>query len=77
MKRPFSYYLLIFLLLFQSFSAFYGAYILLYDTESKEAMIASMNLQGPPFGSFLIPGFILLFVLELPPENLFSFYHYQ
>ena len=67
MKRPFSSYLLIFLLVFQVFSALLGFYMLLLAPSGSVMKIPESMLENSPFNSFFIPGMILLVLLGIFP----------
>ncbi|MFZ4522203.1 MAG: hypothetical protein ACOYNC_10880 [Bacteroidales bacterium] len=66
-KRPFTLWLLVLLLVIQSLGGLYGGLsLVLSPTGAMMKMPVSM-LEGSPFGTFLVPGFILLLVLGVLP----------
>lgn len=58
-KRPKSFFLLLFLLFFQGFSATPSGAMLVIDPTGEQMQMPLTWLEGTPFSSYLIPGLIL------------------
>jgi hypothetical protein len=65
--RPFSVYVLMFLLLFLGISAIYGGYNLIVDPSGGQLQLPSGWIESTPFKNYLIPGLILFTVLGVLP----------
>lgn len=65
--RPFTVYVLMFLLLFLGISAIYGGYNLIADPSGQQIQIPNGWLELTPFQNYLIPGIILFTVLGVFP----------
>jgi hypothetical protein len=66
-NRPFSFYLLFSLLILQALSGIFGGLSLTLSPSGKIIHIPLSVLDKSPFGSFLVPGMILLILLGLFP----------
>ena len=66
-RRPFSFYLLFSLLLFQALGGIYGGLCLTLSPSGQILHLPLSVLDKSPFGSFLLPGLILLILLGLFP----------
>ncbi|MEI6683462.1 MAG: hypothetical protein WCO44_12575 [Bacteroidota bacterium] len=66
-KRPFAFYLLVFLLAIQALGALFGGLSLVLSPSGELLHIPLTVLKGSPFATFLIPGLILLIVLGILP----------
>jgi hypothetical protein len=66
LKRPWTAWILIALLVFQAVSAFYGMYLLLSDPTGSVMKLENFASKSPT-GDFLIPGLILGILLGLVP----------
>jgi len=66
-KRSAVIYILMTLLLFQGLSGLLGGYMLVTDPTGASLGIPLEWLEGSPFGSYLVPGLILLIVLGIFP----------
>ena len=59
--------MLIIVLIFQVFGAFYGGITLVIDPSGNLLQMPLSNLEGSPFKDYLFPGLILLFLLGVFP----------
>lgn len=67
MKRPFSVYPLIMLLVLQSFGGLFGGISLVLSPSGAMLRMPVSMLKGSPFENYLIPGLILLLLLGVLP----------
>lgn len=65
--RPFTVYVLMFLLLFLGISAIYGGYNLIADPSGGQLQMPLSWIENTPFQTYLIPGWILFTVLGVFP----------
>ena len=65
--RPFTVYVLMFLLLFLGISAIYGGYNLIADPSGNRLQLPRGWLELTPFPNYFIPGLILFSVLGVFP----------
>ena len=70
-NRPFSFYLLAGIMLFQGLSGILGGIGLVGDPSGKSLQIPLEWLEGSPFNNYLIPGIILLIILGAGPVIVF------
>lgn len=66
-SRPFTVYVLMFLLLFLGISAIYGGYNLIVDPSGDQLQMPSGWIESTPFQNYLVPGWILFTVLGVLP----------
>ena len=66
-SRPASGLLLVILIFFQGVSGIAGGIGLILDPSGESLAIPVSWLDGSPFGSYLIPGLVLFFVLGIFP----------
>ncbi len=66
-KKPLTLYLLALLLAFQSLGGLFGGISLVLSPSGQVLKMPLAILEGSPFTTFLVPGFILLLVLGLFP----------
>ena len=66
-KRPFSFYLLLSLVILQALSGIFGGLSLTLSPSGQMLHIPLSVLNKSPFGSFLFPGLILFILLGLFP----------
>lgn len=66
-SRPFSVFMLFFLLAFQAMSGIYGGLSLALNPSGAFLQMPLSLLQDSPFGNYLIPGIILFIVLGVGP----------
>jgi hypothetical protein len=71
MKKSFTYYILMFLLLFQSITAIAGGWGLVSNPSGSNLGFSVTMLEHSPFPDFLIPGLFLLVVLGIGPAVIF------
>jgi hypothetical protein len=69
-RKPFSVYLLVFIIFFQAVGALYGGIALVADPTGGFLQMPTSSLAASPFSDFLIPGLILLIILGLLPAFL-------
>ena len=69
--KPFSLYILLFLLFFQSISGLLGGFVLTISPSGSIIKLPVSLLEGSPFYNFLIPGLILLLLLGVYPSLVF------
>jgi hypothetical protein len=67
MKRPWTSYMMIALIILQIISAVPAGIILVLDSSGAGLGMSTEMIDASPFGSFLIPGLFLLIVLGLFP----------
>lgn len=60
------------LMLFQGVSGLYGGAALVLDPTGRSLGLPLAYLEGTPFGDYLLPGLVLLFVLGLFPCLVFA-----
>lgn len=65
LKRPLSFWLLLFLLFFQGISATPSGAMLVIDPSGERMQMPVTWLEGTPFSNYLIPGLLLSIVLGL------------
>jgi hypothetical protein len=65
--RPVSLFVLSFVLLVEGIGALYGGIPMLLDPLGEPLGMPPALLEGSPFGSYLVPGLLLTFVLGLYP----------
>jgi hypothetical protein len=66
-KRPFSFYVLLLLLLFQGISGLYGGGMLVLDPTGNAMHMSVEVLRYTPFNNFLVPGLFLFLLLGVFP----------
>ncbi len=66
-KKPFILYVLALLLAFQSLGGLFGGISLVLSPSGQIMKMPSAMLEGSPFNTFLVPGFILLLILGIFP----------
>ena len=71
MKKSFTCYILMFLLLFQSITAIAGGWGLVSNPSGSNLGFSVTMLEHSPFPDFLIPGLFLLVVLGIGPAVIF------
>ena len=71
MKKSFTCYILMFLLLFQSITAIAGGWGLVSNPSGSNLGFSVTMLENSPFTDFLIPGLFLLVVLGIGPAVIF------
>jgi hypothetical protein len=69
-RKPFAFYALSVCLAFQALSGLAGGIPLTFNPSG--ALLPLSLLRGSPFGSYLVPGLILLVVLGIYPAIVFS-----
>lgn len=69
--NPFSLYLIMALILFQGLSGLFGGFALIADPTGAILNMPVTLLEGSPFNTFLIPGFILFMILGVFPVVVF------
>jgi len=67
MKRPFTVFILILIMLFQCISAFYGGIIFLADPTGSLMQLSGDYIKGSVFENYLIPGIVLITLLGITP----------
>ena len=66
-KKPFSFYLLLVVVGFQSISALFGGFSLITSPNGDTLEMPVSFLKDTPFTNFLIPGIVLFFLLGVFP----------
>ena len=66
-KKPFTIYLLAFLLAFQSLGGLFGGISLVLSPSGEIMKMPLSMLAGSPFGNFMVPGLVLLILLGILP----------
>jgi len=70
-SKSYSLYLLMGLILFQGISGLFGGLTLVIDPSGELLQMPFSMLEGSPFDTFLIPGFILFTILGIFPMIVF------
>jgi hypothetical protein len=69
-RKPLSFYLLVFLMLFLALGGLYGGFGLILRPDGSILQMPLSFLEGTPFINYLIPGIILLFFMGIVPSFL-------
>ena len=67
-KKPFTVYILIFLVFFLAISGLIGGFALVISSDGEIWQMPLSMLNGTPFNNYLIPGLILLTFLGIYPS---------
>lgn len=69
-RRPISFYLLVFLMIFLALGGLYGGLGLVIKPDGSILQMSITFLEGTPFDNYLFPGLILLFLMGIFPSFL-------